>query len=97
MRKENGYNPMPAFRKQNLTGQTFGYWTVLRENREAHSRLQRTSDAIIPSLWVCQCVCGRINPAVRVHSLLGGKSQSCGCKRRQPFHPPPPPPTEDWV
>lgn len=88
---------MPAFRKQNLTGQTFGYWTVLRENREAHSTLQRTSDAIIPSLWVCQCVCGRINPAVRVHSLLGGKSQSCGCKRRQPFRTPPPPPTEDWI
>lgn len=89
------HSVMPAFQKQNLTGQTFGYWTVLRENKEEHASRQRVSDAIIPSLWVCQCVCGRINPAVRVHSLLGGKSCSCGCKRKQP--PPPPPETEDWI
>lgn len=84
---------MPAFQKQNLTNRTFGYWTVLRENREEHRRRQRTSTAVIPSLWVCQCVCGRINPAVRVHSLLSGKSLSCGCKRKQP----PPQNTDDWI
>jgi hypothetical protein len=94
---------MPAFQKQNLTNQTFGYWTVLRENKEEHAARQRLSDSIIPSLWTCQCVCGRINPAVRVHSLLGGKSHSCGCKRKQPhpsaLKPTPPPPSqvEDWV
>lgn len=86
---------MPAFQKQNLTNQTFGYWTVLRENKEEHALRQKLSDAIIPSLWVCQCTCGKINPAVRVHSLLGGKSCSCGCKRKQP--PPPPSNEEDWV
>lgn len=83
---------MPAFRKQNLTNRTFGHWTVLRENREEHTRLQQTSTAVIPSLWVCQCVCGKINPAVRVHSLLSGKSMSCGCKRKQP-----PPTHDDWI
>lgn len=88
------HSTMPAFRKQNLTNRTFGHWTVLRENREEHTRLQRTSTAVIPSLWVCQCVCGRINPAVRVHSLLSGKSLSCGCKRKQP---PPPPTPDDWI
>lgn len=87
---------MPAFRKQNLTGKTFGHWTVLRENREAHTQKQKLSTAIIPSLWECQCVCGRINPAVRVHSLLSGKSLSCGCKRKQP-PPSQPPPHNDWI
>lgn len=73
---------MPAFQKQNLTHKTFGYWTVLRENREHHQQVQKRSRHPVTTFWVCKCICGKIKPAVRGSVLIDGRSQSCGCQRK---------------
>lgn len=56
--------------KVDLTGQQFGYWTVLGKNEEDH-RYNKTH-------WKCQCDCGTIWE-VAANNLLSGKTQSCGC------------------
>ena len=57
--------------KHDLTGQTFGYLTVL----------YRAPKGEIPrSGWVCQCVCGKIHITLG-ESLRSGKIRSCGCQR----------------
>lgn len=60
--------------KKDLTGQVFGYWTVLEDSNE------RTKDRRI--LWRCQCKCGLIKN-VDSGSLTKGKSQSCGCLKKE--------------
>ena len=47
-----------------LTGQRFGYWTVLEYDKE--------------SKWICKCDCGTIK-SVNTVSLRKGTSTSCGC------------------
>ena len=51
-----------------LTGQTFGYWTVIK----------RTDNKGRHTMWLCKCKCGTIRP-VCTDNLRGGKSVSCGC------------------
>jgi hypothetical protein len=51
-----------------LTGQTFGRWTVLREVPHAPRAKRR---------WVCRCSCG-IEAEVRIDHLRAGTSVSCG-------------------
>ena len=49
-----------------LTGKTFGYWTVLyRSESKAYS-------------WHCRCICGKERD-VETSSLKRGISKSCGC------------------
>jgi hypothetical protein len=55
--------------KYNLRGQKFGRWLVL----EHHS-----GDIVIKSYWLYKCDCGTVRP-VAEHSLVRGKSLSCGC------------------
>jgi hypothetical protein len=58
-----------AYAFKELTGQTFGRWTVLsRSNTDKHRRIH----------WVCQCVCG-IKKSVNGADLRNGRSKSCGC------------------
>lgn len=59
----------------NLTGQKFGRLTVIEE-----TYYQRPSGVI--KAWICKCDCGNISH-VTTSSLLRGKSQSCGCLRRE--------------
>jgi hypothetical protein len=55
--------------KEDLTGKTFGSWTVLSfSHRDRHPN------------WRCQCDCGKIRNVVE-GSLLRGLSRSCGHKR----------------
>lgn len=59
-------------RLEDLSGQTFGYWTVLEYVGS------KTHD----SMWKCQCICGKIKD-IRAGSLKSGNSKSCGCKSQQ--------------
>lgn len=56
-----------------LTGQTFGYLTVLKDSKE-----RRGKDV----LWECQCVCGKI-VKVATNDLKRGSTRSCGCKKQE--------------
>lgn len=55
-----------------LTGQTFGRWTVMRR---AESPTGRT-------MWLCKCSCGT-ERAVFAADLKSQKSKSCGCLRNE--------------
>lgn len=58
-------------RKIDLTGQTFGRLTVLREaGRTAARRV----------VWRCQCACGNLVD-VSSAGLRSKRSQSCGCRK----------------
>lgn len=55
--------------KMDLTGQTYGRWTVLKEAlKNPHGGRQ----------WKCRCTCGR-EKIINHGNLRGGKSKSCGC------------------
>jgi hypothetical protein len=56
-----------------LTGQKFGRWTVVR----FHSR-----EGECTYRWVCRCECGVERPVLYA-TLTRGASQSCGCLRRE--------------
>lgn len=53
--------------KEDLTGKTFGCWTVLRKEGQYH---------------LCRCMCGT-ERAVQTKHLLSGRSKSCGCRLRK--------------
>lgn len=55
-----------------LTGQTFGKWTVLRKNG---------NKAGGAALWLCQCECGRTGSPSGTDLRLG-KSTNCGCAHK---------------
>jgi hypothetical protein len=59
-------NPQPP--PQDLTGQTFGAWTVLHRAKVSATR----------SGWRCRCCCG-LEQNVVTHDLTSGHTRSCGC------------------
>ena len=61
---------MPKF--EDLTGQVFGRWTVLKR---VANRGGRTA-------WLCRCECGTEKEVLSCH-LKSGRSQSCGCLRSE--------------
>lgn len=56
-----------------ITGRTFGRWTVLYEN----GRLREPRGRLVP-LWHCRCACGEERD-LRAGTLKSGQSLSCGC------------------
>lgn len=58
---------------QDLTGQRFGYWTVIERDAEGRYR------------WICRCDCGRIK-SIAAQTLKKGDSKSCGCKSSEMRH-----------
>lgn len=62
---------MPPF--IDLTGQSFGRWSVLRRVQTAYT---------LCATWECRCVCGRTG-IVQGGQLRGGFSTSCGCFNRE--------------
>jgi hypothetical protein len=61
-----------------LTGDTFGRWTVL----ECTGRLPTTNPLVQgATTWKCLCSCGRTKENVNYGALVGGTSLSCGCLR----------------
>lgn len=57
-----------------ITGQTFGSWTVLQHVPNPHSTTKRGA------YWLCRCICGT-ERIVSGPDLRSGNSQSCGCTR----------------
>ncbi len=66
-------NPETGRIFHDLTGDTFGRWTVLGLFGK---RGQQTT-------WRCQCECGRIKDDVNYGGLTAGVSNSCGCLRSE--------------
>lgn len=58
-------------KKVDLTGQKFGYLTVLRFDENSENK--RTK-------WICSCKCGNLT-SVQTQQLKSGKTISCGCRR----------------
>ena len=56
--------------KFDITGQQFGYWTVL--GRDPNYKDPKKSK------WICQCECGTVRSVFK-RSLTTGRSKSCGC------------------
>lgn len=69
---------MPAF--EDLTGRTFGKWTVL------HRHFRETTKKRQPTVWWCRCACGT-EKAVWRSTLIDGKSTSCRCSRNGDVRP----------
>lgn len=57
---------------EDLTGQRFGKWTVLKksENKRNISNGE--------TMYLCECDCGTVRE-IRRYSLVSGASKSCGC------------------
>jgi hypothetical protein len=58
-------------KKIDLTGKTFGNWTVLS--------FDNTTFGTKHGRYICQCSCGTVKSVI-AYSLLNGKSKSCGCE-----------------
>ena len=58
-----------SLHNQDLTGRTFGYWTVLK-------KIGRYSGTRV----LCRCVCGTEKEVLKAN-LLNGRSRSCGCMK----------------
>jgi len=59
--------------RRDLTGETFGRLTVLRQYTRIAVDEKRTE-----SIWLCQCECGAEH-IVRMKNLVSGGTRSCGC------------------
>lgn len=59
-------------RVNDLTGKTFGRWTVLGFTHTAQGY----------SFWLCRCVCGN-EKSIRRNCLTAGHSASCGCLQKE--------------
>lgn len=55
---------------KDITGQKFGYWTVLGRDYDYHSPKH--------AKWICRCECGTVKSVFKT-TLLSGRSKSCGC------------------
>lgn len=71
-------NPETGRKWVNLTGHTFGRWTVLECTGRRPDALGRPRGM---TTWRCQCSCGRIKENVNYGALIDRMSTSCGCFR----------------
>lgn len=67
---------MASTRKQDLTGQKFGRWTVIKTAGTKH---YSSGDK---QLWLCRCECGT-EKIIEHSSLTTGHSTSCGCYAKE--------------
>lgn len=58
-----------------LTGQKFGFLTVIERDLEYQKEKNSSK-----SHWKCKCICGKIK-TIEGNSLKTGKTKSCGCQR----------------
>lgn len=70
---------MTAHNFIDLTGKQFGYWTVIRQD---FNYCKEHNIKVPKPYWVCECKCGKIK-SVCGDNLRNGKSQSCGCYKKE--------------
>jgi hypothetical protein len=58
---------------KDLTGQTFGYLTVIEKSDKKQGANY---------FWKCKCICGKIHEVAGAE-LTRGSTKSCGCKRKE--------------
>ncbi len=63
-----------------LTGRTFGSWTVLEKAPDDPARWERGD---LNSYWVCQCTCGTVKEVRGTSLMTGGSSQCKPCGTRK--------------
>lgn len=73
----------PIRHGEDLTGKTFGNWTVLERDIQKEEELKRQGK-FLHSYWKCKCACGQIVSVSGTH-LKGGRTLSCGCKKTENF------------
>ena len=56
---------------KDVTGMTFGRWTVLEKSNKKRKNSRNT-------YWTCRCICGTVKDVLGPE-LIGGHSKSCGC------------------
>lgn len=64
---------MPVF--IDLTGQSFGRWTVIRRGED---KVSKSNPRYFSPRWWCHCECGA-EKLVGGQALRSGQSRSCGC------------------
>lgn len=64
-----------------LTGKTFGRWTVLHQVKRPPNPNRIGKRRSTPSVWACICACGSEH-FVLGYTLRNGSSLSCGCLQR---------------
>lgn len=64
-------------RHQDLTGKTFGYWTVIKLDHTEQLYFNGKKNGL-RYYYLCHCKCG-VEKIVIAQSLLKGTSKSCGC------------------
>lgn len=67
-------------KKLDLSGQTFGMLTVIKE-----AEPRTTSGGRKKTQWLCQCECGR-EKVIETSNLRSGHSTNCGCKTGRVSH-----------
>lgn len=65
-----------------LDGERFGRLVVLRYAGQHRVEATTVYAKRWRNLWLCRCDCGS-EVTIREHQLLGGRTRSCGCLRRE--------------
>lgn len=63
---------------ENLSGQRFGHWTVIRQD------LSNPNSSKRGARWICRCDCGKMK-SVLGYSLRFGRTKSCGCQNGKTY------------
>lgn len=66
-------------RKHDLTGETYGRLSVIKEGKTQVSASGKSK----ARMWVCQCECGTVKEVSQKH-LKSGATVTCGCGKREP-------------
>lgn len=67
---------LPSYNIEEMTGKTYGRWTVLGGLRKQSTRPKSSNQTL------CQCQCG-VKRWVVVNAIRNGRSTSCGCKSKE--------------
>jgi len=65
---------------QDITGQSFGRWTVLKFHDKAIYKYAKGGSTV--PRWLCRCACGK-EKIVRGNTLKNESSVSCGCHKTE--------------